>query len=1268
MLLLIAMCLMLFNMAEGMSTMYVTPNVTTNQCPGTPCLELNTYVHNVSSYFLSTSEFIFLPGTHFLDSNVMVANKDNLQMIGSPNLTQYPISVKVQEYGFDSYDEDNNVTYLESSTNITCTSYNNTGFVFVNVTNLTIINITFVNCGVYFNLTGQSAGIHMVKVHNLQMEGVSIQNSTGYGLLGVNLLGHSQIMKSSFIGNNQFIKNGLNRQGANNFKCNGKSYANNTLYYGNGDVTLDGGNMVIKYQDYGYYIEANKIKFSALVLDLGIDIFFNESNQCDSDPQLHYQGTGLSFILNQTYYINVTIEDSTFYRNQAWCGANIYVLDLSANFDITIYNVFIIRSMTASGAFYINYINALQPAHSFVHMSRVIFECNYAISDCSSLEIETFGKVFHTSQHALEIILENCTFRSDYSGGSAVLLELTSVITSSFIQCNITDMLQTALALEVVPDGKASFAMNGCIFNDSSIKLRNIAVSITDSTFYNSHITAYGGATITLSGNVTFASSVGATSTNGGAIYLSSATIAFSAQSNVIFVNNSATYGAAIYMENESYLNYSSPTNVTFINNTALLTGGAIYVVTYSPSAYYHMACFYQYDKISDTPLRVHVYFDGNFAGEAGSAIYGGDIDSCLLDYCETCNTKIFDATHHFGYHDNTSSLISSDPRFIYVCPCDKGKCSQASLNKTVYPGETIDVNLITIGQRNGISPGAIFVYTDNTPISFISALRSTNRCGTYHIQYKAINGSLYLATQLSFDSGQADLHHITISVLVFPCPAGFVLDNFNSSCVCDSMLNLYVKNCNIDDQTLFKSGNAWIGDSTQGKLLVVDPCPSDYCTNASKIDVFNFNSQCSNNRVGVACGQCEGNLSMTFGTSQCKLCTNEYLLLIIPYAFMGMALIVFLMMFNFTVSSGTINGIILYAFVLRVYKEIYFPASSGAAAKVLDFLSVFIAWLNLDFGIETCFYNGMDSYSKVWLQFSFPLYMIALVVMIIITSRLSSAMSRICRYNIIPVISTIVTLCYAKSLRIITSIFTFSTLESGSTNVLSMYVWDYDAAIPYLGLKHAFLFTAGSVVTIFFIVPYTALMLLTPCLMSMSHWKVMFWMSKLKPFIDCYEAPFKDRYRFWTGATLFYRIVFCIVFSLFSTKQPTIVLLIIIVVHASMIVLAGLAIYKRWLESLLEGFFHVNIVVYSLALYIQYSFYNKHISAIPAIICVGSAFICFLCILFCAMFHRINRWIHLGHLQYVKINHEDVAAENNEAIAAKKLNTEILDYVDRET
>ena len=54
------------------------------------------------------------------------------------------------------------------------------------------------------------------------------------------------------------------------------------------------------------------------------------------------------------------------------------------------------------------------------------------------------------------------------------------------------------------------------------------------------------------------------------------------------------------------------------------------------------------------------------------------------------------------------------------------------------------------------------------------------------------------------------------------------------------------------------------------------------------------------------------------------------------------------------------------------------------------DALSVFIEWLNLDFGIETYFYNGMDAYTKTWLQFVFPAYIWVLVGLMIFISHFS--------------------------------------------------------------------------------------------------------------------------------------------------------------------------------------------------------------------------------------------------------------------------------------
>lgn len=286
-----------------------------------------------------------------------------------------------------------------------------------------------------------------------------------------------------------------------------------------------------------------------------------------------------------------------------------------------------------------------------------------------------------------------------------------------------------------------------------------------------------------------------------------------------------------------------------------------------------------------------------------------------------------------------------------------------------------------------------------------------------------------------------------------------------------------------------------------------------------------------------------------------------------------------------------------------------------------------------------------MNSYTKIWLQFSFPLYMVALVALIIIASRWSSVLSRICRYNMIPVISTLVIMLYAKLLRVVTTIFTYATVESISKHYTR--VWLFDGTLPYLGLEHAFLFTAGLIVTVFFILPYTAVMLLTPCLRKKSHWKVMCWMNKLQPFVDCYEAPFKDQYRFWTGATLLYRILFCIVFGLFRNNQPIIILLVIIVIHASMIVMVGLAIYKHWLVSLLEGFFHINIVIHSLALFFLY-YYNEPNSFIPTIVCVSSAFICFLSIIIFKALNYVwkNNHFNLRQLYYARLANDEDAIE----------------------
>ena len=92
-----------------------------------------------------------------------------------------------------------------------------------------------------------------------------------------------------------------------------------------------------------------------------------------------------------------------------------------------------------------------------------------------------------------------------------------------------------------------------------------------------------------------------------------------------------------------------------------------------------------------------------------------------------------------------------------------------------------------------------------------------------------------------------------------------------------------------------------------------------------------------------------------TIGTSDCKQCTNSHLILLIPFAVMGVALVFLLLVCKLTVATGTLSGLVLYANIIGVNRTIFLPEEPTSV------FSVFIAWLNLDFGIETCFYNGLD-------------------------------------------------------------------------------------------------------------------------------------------------------------------------------------------------------------------------------------------------------------------------------------------------------------------
>lgn len=147
--------------------------------------------------------------------------------------------------------------------------------------------------------------------------------------------------------------------------------------------------------------------------------------------------------------------------------------------------------------------------------------------------------------------------------------------------------------------------------------------------------------------------------------------------------------------------------------------------------------------------------------------------------------------------------------------------------------------------------------------------------------------------------------------------------------------------------------------------------------------------AQCASNRAGTLCGACQPSLGVSLGSSHCLPCPLQWhwllAVIVIGFILTGIALVCLLLILNLTVAMGTLNAIIFYANIVAANKSVILQTSQ------ISFATVFISWLNFDIGFDVCFYEGMDTYVKTWLQLAFPLYIILLVAIIIKLSNVSN-------------------------------------------------------------------------------------------------------------------------------------------------------------------------------------------------------------------------------------------------------------------------------------
>ena len=445
----------------------------------------------------------------------------------------------------------------------------------------------------------------------------------------------------------------------------------------------------------------------------------------------------------------------------------------------------------------------------------------------------------------------------------------------------------------------------------------------------------------------------------------------------------------------------------------------------------------------------------------------------------------------------------------------------------------------------------------------------------------------------------------------LLPCPLGFQLSEQNTSCVCHKLLQQFTNSCDINSQSIQREGNYWFSYENTS-FVSHHHCPFDYCTQETEnITIAEIDKQCAYNRSGTLCGACKTNLSLSFGSSQCQPCQQaSFVWLTLLFALAGIMLVVFLLLFRFTVAIGTINGLILYANIVAVNKSTLFP--SGRSNPLI----IFIAWLNLDVGIETCYYNEMDMYGRTWLQFIFPLYVWALVALIIIVSHYSTYAARIFGRNPVSVLATLFLLSYTKLLRTIITVFSVGFIEYPEMK-MTKAIWLYDGNINYLQGKHILLFITALFFLVVLFLPYTFLLLFGQCLRRLPRKRGLGWTKSMvfTSVMDAYHAPYKNKHRYWTGLMLLVRCAYFLTFSFNVLGDPNIDLLVITTTIVLVVTsLTYIKVYENKALNILELSCMVNLVFLAAITHqVQLAQTNKEI---VSSISVSIAFLTFIAIL----------------------------------------------------
>ena len=1068
-------------------------------------------------------------------------------------------------------------------TTINCSSAS--GLAFVNMTNLTISDLTLFNCSQSRPSTSIGnvserhtvpfrVGLYIWRCRDVVIENVHINETNGVGLVLYETGGRVSI-KSSVFHHNGIPEN-----------------ASGTLQYGGGGVNVE-----FPYCPPGHYEDEECGKELS-----GAEYMFTDCNftnntarlssryskqfivQGHSNHQSFGRGGGMAIYFSGNSSNNsVSLSKCHFTGNIAAFGGGLLgeFNDEAQNNNLLLLNCHFIENTCfnntqengggGGGArlgFLLHEANSV--AHNEIHIEATMFEGNkaYLGGGLSFVTGYELGVLEPTNKLAMRISV----FQYNIARlGSAVnLMPWTSTSTGMFAKVEIQDSV---------------FLNNSVLYYNSSWYLMGFGTVYTYKVPFD------------IKGGTYFYSN------NGSGIVVVGTGVNIRSGS-VGFRNNVATNGGAIAAYAGGWITLWNETWLDFIANKAQSRGGAIYsestgghqVVEPRDCVIRYFEWWRRYDE-----WNTQLYFERNLAHESGDDIFVSSLFPCLrsgssgsTDTSMEARKKVFRVAHVFHYASNfTNTSIVTSAAAIQI----EKKVPGDNVAISVYPGEVF--NFTTVMRpldELGVSFNVPFFVTTNVSNNSLpAALVDPNSVFTTgYLQFLANKnveqGRSNATTTVQLQTVDEPALQFTFNVTLTEClPGSYLSFPTNSSagqCACarNSKSTGYLTGIicyeHGSNLSIYRQSSMWFGEvpskSSSRNILVTSPCPQ-YCDNSNSVNnLVPLNQKdptsgiCRGHSYGILCGTCKYGVTITSHTFEC--CTpKDQQVVSAPAAWVSwfaiqiiLTTIIVLVIFvsGFDVIRGTLGSFVFFSqIVLDLNLQDCTPGTSQQLIE--NILRPYAIWslrfrwlLPFSFCIST-FINTLEALSLDYLFAFYPFVLIVLIVWFVgkcqkrecyqkIQEWLAERRSTVKetpaeRSSYIRGIATCLILTYGDLVSISFFLLTPTLLNVPYNTSDPIDIpggpWRslYNGNYAYFGYPH-FLFGIGAiiVVLVFGLLPPLFLMsypwlprLLRKCSDDLGD-RVENWYRKkhVHHFLDLFQGHYKDDHRYFAGMWLLYRLI----------------------------------------------------------------------------------------------------------------------------------------------